>query len=73
MRELTELRRHATDWLHLATFARAAGDEPAAEAALLTAVRINPRLSKVHRFLAEHYQKQGNVDKADYHQLRAVP
>jgi predicted CXXCH cytochrome family protein len=73
MREVTQLRRLANDWLQLATYAHAAGDEPAAVEALLTAVHINPRLWTVHRHLAEHFREKGDLEKAAYHQLRAVP
>jgi len=73
LRELTELRREAVDWLSLAKYNRAQGDERAASEALLNAVRINPRQWDVHRYLAEQYRQQGDAARAAWHQQRAVP
>jgi predicted CXXCH cytochrome family protein len=73
LRELTELRRHPLDYLLLATCERGLGEERAAQEALTTATRINPRLWNVHRFLAEHYRQQGDAARAAWHQRRAVP
>ena len=41
--------------------------------ALTTAVRINPRLWKVHQHLAQHYRQNGNPERAAWHERRAVP
>jgi predicted CXXCH cytochrome family protein len=71
--ELTQLRRYAFDWLYLANSKRAVGDEAAWKEALLTAIRINPRQWDVHRFLAEQYRRQGDAERAAWHQQRAVP
>jgi tetratricopeptide (TPR) repeat protein len=73
LRELTRLRRHAVDWLLLADCERALGHRDAADAALTTAVRINPRLWKVHQYLADQYARQGDADRAAWHRQRAVP
>jgi hypothetical protein len=73
LRKLTRLRRHPADWLLLADCERILGNEAAAYSALESAVRINPRLWKVHRDLADHYRKQGNEEKARWHERRAIP
>jgi len=67
-KELVTLRRHPVDWLMLADCERATGDLNID--ALETAVRINPRLTNVHRFLAGHHRQTGDVDKARWHELR---
>jgi predicted CXXCH cytochrome family protein len=71
--ELTQLRRNPLDWLLLATCKRALGERGAAEEALATAARINPRLWNVQRHLAEYYRQQGDAERAAWHQQRAVP
>jgi predicted CXXCH cytochrome family protein len=73
LRELTGLRRHALDWLLLADCEKALGDRAAADEAMAMAVRIDPRLWKVHRYLAEEYRRQGDPERAAWHQQRAVP
>ena len=73
LEELTQLRRYVFDWLYLAKYRQAIGEEAAAKEALLTAVRINPRQWDVHRYLAEQYRRQGDKERAAWHQQRAVP
>src|SRR5262249_17913585 len=73
LHRLTRLRRHSVDWLLLADCQRALGNHDACVEALLTAVRINPRLWKVHQFLAGHYRRQGGQERAQWHEERAVP
>jgi hypothetical protein len=73
LRELNSLRRHSQQWLLLADCERTLGHPDAAIEALQTATRINPRLSQVHRHLAEHYRKQGDRDRAAWHERRALP
>jgi tetratricopeptide (TPR) repeat protein len=73
LRQLTEYRRHPMDWMLLAGCAAELGDQDAATAALETAVRINPRLVSVHLQLAEHYRRRGDLQRAAWHQQRAVP
>jgi predicted CXXCH cytochrome family protein len=73
LRELTQLRRFVLDWLYLANSLRALGDERAGREALEMAIRINPRQTDVHRFLAEYYRRQGDAVRAAWHQERAVP
>lgn len=73
LEELTQLRRYAFDWLYLANYKRNLGEEAAATKALLAAVRINPRQWDVHRYLAEQYRRQGDKERAAWHQQRAVP
>jgi predicted CXXCH cytochrome family protein len=70
---LTGLRRHPTDWLLLADCRRQLGEERAAQEALTRAVRIDPRLWKVHQHLAEHSRRAGDAERAAWHQRRAVP
>ena len=62
LRELTRLRRHEADWLLLADCEKALGSEEGVVDALTAAVRINPRLWKAHRHLAEHYRRRGDED-----------
>jgi hypothetical protein len=73
LRELTQLRRYTFDWLYLANFLRVLGDQPAAHDALEMALRINPRQWDAHRYLAEYYRRQGDADRAAWHQRRAIP
>jgi predicted CXXCH cytochrome family protein len=73
LRELVTLRRHPDDWLLLAQCTSALGDEAAAVEALETAVRYNPRLVQVHQQLAQHYRQRGDLQRAAWHQQRAVP
>jgi hypothetical protein len=73
LQELNRLRRHSVHWLLLADCRRGLGDQDAAVAALENAVRIDPRLWKIHQLLAEHYRRQGNQERAAWHDLRAIP
>lgn len=73
LRRLTQLRRHSHDWLLLADCEQAAGNDAAVEEALLAAVRINPRLPRIHQHLADRYQGRGDAAKAEWHRKRAVP
>ena len=73
LRELTRLRRHSVDWLLLADCERAVGHADAMAEALGMAVRINPRLWKAHRALADHYARRGDAERAAWHRVRAVP
>jgi hypothetical protein len=72
LREVTMLRRHPADWLLLAQCERAVGNGPAADIALESAVRINPHLSEVHRYLADKFAGQGDAARAAWHLRRAV-
>ncbi len=73
LRQLLPLRRHSTQWVLLADCEKALGNEGAAVEALSNAVRINPRLWKLHRYLAEHFRRRGDAGRAAWHQQRAVP
>jgi hypothetical protein len=73
LRQLTGLRRHSVDWLLLADCQRALRNHDGCVQALVRAVRINPRLWKAHQFLAGHYRQQGDQERAQWHQERAVP
>jgi predicted CXXCH cytochrome family protein len=73
LRQLVRLRRHSVDWLLLADCERALGHSQASLDALHNAVRINPRLWKVHRNLAQHYRQQGDLERAAWHERRAAP
>jgi predicted CXXCH cytochrome family protein len=73
LRELHQLRRHALTWLLLAKCEEALGHQAAAEEALESAVRSDPRLWEVHEYLAKHYRRQGDEERATWHQQRAVP
>ena len=73
LHRLTRLRRHPSDWLLLADCEKRVGDQTAALQALETAVSIDPRLWRVHQDLADQYRRQGNAERAAWHQQRAVP
>jgi hypothetical protein len=73
LRELIKLRRHPIDYLLLADCERMAGNEAAVEEVLSAAVRIDPRLWKIHRYLADLYRQKGDAAKAAFHEKRAVP
>ncbi|MFN0021674.1 MAG: CDC27 family protein [Pirellulaceae bacterium] len=69
--QLNKLRRHSMQWLLMAQCHRELGNQAEAEQALLQAVHINPRLTKIHRQLAEKYRQRGNEVRAKYHEARA--
>lgn len=71
--KLNRMRRHATQWLLLADCQRAVGNTEASRQALEVAVSIDPRLTRIHQFLADHYRQQGNARKAAWHQARVIP
>ena len=71
-RELTKLRRGSMDWMLLAECEKELGNNAAADAALLEAVRINPRLTNIHQYLAEQFSRQGDVKRAAWHKQRAT-
>jgi hypothetical protein len=72
LHQLTSLRRHPMDWMMLADCERTLGHDAAHKAALLAAVRINPRLWKVHQRLAELFRAEGNIPQAEWHERRVV-
>jgi len=72
LEQIGKLRRHSMQWLLMAQCQKALGNEAATQQALLQAVHINPRLTKIQRELAEMYRGQGNEAKAKYHEARAV-
>jgi hypothetical protein len=72
LRELTQLQRHSTHWLLTADCERRLGNEAAWADALTTAVKITPRLWKVHQALAEYHARKGSADRAAWHRARAV-
>jgi len=69
--QLNKLRRHSVQWLLMAQCHQELGNQAEAEQALLQAVHINPRLTKIHRQLAEIYRQRGNEIRAKYHEARA--
>jgi predicted CXXCH cytochrome family protein len=70
---IARLRRNAADWILLGDCERALGHSAAEMDALTVAVRINPRLWEIHRYLADYYRQQGNEKQAAWHEQRAVP
>ena len=72
LRELGTLRRRSLQSLLLADCERSTGD-PGYIRSLEEAVRINPRLWKVHQLLADHYRRRGDEERAEFHRKRAVP
>jgi tetratricopeptide (TPR) repeat protein len=73
LHQLTGLRRQPHDWLLLADCEQALGHADAVRDALEGAVRIDPRLGKAHADLAEMYRRQGDAERAAWHEKRAVP
>jgi predicted CXXCH cytochrome family protein len=73
LKEITELRRYGKDWLLIGDYAKALGDMPAAIDAYQSVVRINPRQWQVQQFLAAYFRQQGDLERAAYHEKRAVP
>jgi tetratricopeptide (TPR) repeat protein len=71
LHQLTRLRRQADDWLLLGQYEQARNQPAQAIEALESAVRINTWLPDVHRSLMQFYQRQGNLDRASWHQARA--
>lgn len=72
LEQIGKLRRNSMQWLLMAQCQKELGNEAAKEQALLKAVHINPRLTKIQRDLAEMYRQRGNEAKARYHEARAV-
>jgi tetratricopeptide (TPR) repeat protein len=72
LEQIGKLRRNSMQWLLMAQCQKDLGNEAAKEQALLKAVHINPRLTKIQRELAEVYRQRGNETKAKYHEARAV-
>jgi predicted CXXCH cytochrome family protein len=73
LHELVALRRHPDDWMLLGNCEGALGNPGGQAAALQMVVRINPRQWQVHQFLADYFRKQGDPQRAAWHQQRAVP
>jgi predicted CXXCH cytochrome family protein len=72
LRELVTLRRHSLQMRLLADCERDVG-LPGYIDTLESAVRINPRLVQVHAHLADHYRREGENAKAEFHRKRTVP
>ncbi len=72
LRELATLRRRSSRTLLLADCERASGD-PGFIQSLEEAFRINPRLWKVHKLLADLYRRRGDQARGDSHRERAAP
>jgi predicted CXXCH cytochrome family protein len=72
LRELTQLRRYVYDWLYMAKYARIIDDQATALEAAHAAIRVNPRQWDVHVFLADYYRQGGDVERARWHEKRAV-
>lgn len=70
---MNTLRRNSTQWLLKSQCEQALGNPAGQEQALLSAVRINPRLWKVHTQLAEIHRRRGDERGAEFHEARAVP
>jgi predicted CXXCH cytochrome family protein len=70
LRQLTRLRRDPVDWSYLARCERACGHEAEALQALETAARIGPGQARLHRELAEIYDRRGDPERAAWHRQR---
>lgn len=68
---LAEMRRHSVQWLLKAQCEQALENEQGAAEALLKASQIDPRNAKAHRFLADHFRKAGNLNRAEWHEKMA--
>jgi hypothetical protein len=71
LHQLTRLRRQADDWLLLGQYEQARNQPAQAVEALEKAVRINTWLPDVHRSLMQFYLRQGDRERAAWHQVRA--
>ena len=69
-RELTRLRRSASDWALVGEMEQKIGHQEASVAAIEKAVEIDPLRADLRRALAEHYRRQGNFEKARWHEER---
>lgn len=73
LERLNQVRRHSLQWLLWAECERKRGHLAGLETALQHAVRINPNLSQVHRYLANVHEQRGETERARFHAARAAP
>ena len=69
-RELTKLRRSASDWALVGEMEQKGGNQTAAVAAIEKAVEIDPLRVDLRRALADLYRREGNIEKARWHEER---
>jgi tetratricopeptide (TPR) repeat protein len=70
---LSQLRRHSLQWLLWAECEKKLGNAQGVQAALIKAASIDPGLTNVHKYLSEFYRRQGDQERARYHEQRAAP
>ncbi len=73
LRELVTLRWAGRDWQFLAECEMERGNQAGGIEALKQAARISPRQWQIHEYLAGHYRRLGDRERARYHKARAVP
>jgi hypothetical protein len=69
-RELTKLRRAASDWELLAEMEQKNGRRTESMAAIEKTLEIDPLRTPLRRALADLYRRQGNLEKARWHEER---
>jgi hypothetical protein len=72
LRQLVRLRRVSDDWQLLSYCERSLGNVPQAVEALEMAAAIDPRLERAHELLAPYYRQRGDLQRAAWHQRRAL-
>ena len=70
VREVTGLRRVAGDWALIGQFELLRGRQAEAVAALEKSVEIDPMQIDVRRDLIAHYGREGNIERARWHEER---
>jgi predicted TPR repeat methyltransferase len=69
-RELTKLRRAASDWALVGEMEQKIGHQEASVAAIEKAVEIDPMRDDLRRALIDFYRREGNVEKTRWHEER---
>jgi hypothetical protein len=69
-RELTRLRRSASDWELVGEMEQKIGHQEASLAAIEKAVEIDPLRADLRRALADLYRREGKLDRARWHEER---
>jgi hypothetical protein len=73
LRQLVRLRRVTDDWQLLSYCEQSLGNVSQAVEALAMAATIDTRLPKAHELLAPYYRQRGDLQRAAWHQRRALP
>lgn len=70
MQDVVSRRRVAGDWELLAEFQSRSGNEPGGIKSLERSLEIVPMNHELRRWLVEHYERQGNQERANWHRER---